>query len=236
MKNLFLFFAIWSTASLASAQVAAVIEAPDKALPGELVVLNSSKSKGDNHKWITPVGISTAQAGCDSINSQVFFATPRVGSYTFYLIVSDKTAAIDYAKHTVVIGDSASPPTPGPIQPVPQPGNPGDFAKLTQISRANSLALNDPKTRASLAASLKPVVSQLKSLCDSNQCPTLAAAQSRFIGTMEAVLLARPRGESRDANWEEVWRLPNAKFISDSKITSVAKGIEAYDAIVKGLE
>jgi hypothetical protein len=232
----FLTFAIWSFCSVAFAQVEAIIVAPDKALPGELVVLNSSKSKGDNHKWITPEGISTAQAGCTAIDSQVFFATPRAGSYTFYLIVSDKSASIDYAKHTVVIGDSASPPTPGPIQPVPQPGNPGDFAKLTQISRANSLALNDPKTRASLAASLKPVVAQLKSLCDANQCPTLAAAQSRFIGTMEAVLLARPRGESRDANWEEVWRLPNAKFISDSKITSVAKGIEAYDAIVKGLE
>jgi hypothetical protein len=217
----FLTFAIWSFCSVAFAQVEAIIVAPDKALPGELVVLNSSKSKGDNHRWITPEGISTAQAGCTAIDSQVFFATPRAGSYTFYLIVSDKTAAIDYAKHTVVIEGSSTP---------------GDFAKLTQISRANSLALNDPKTRASLLASLKPVVAQLKSLCDANQCPTLAAAQSRFIGTMEAVLLARPKGESRDANWEEVWRLPNAKFISDSKITSVAKGIEAYDAIVKGLE
>jgi hypothetical protein len=53
---------------------------------------------------------------------------------------------------------------------------------------------------------------------------------------MEAVLLARPRGPSRDANWEEVWRVPNARFISDANITSVTKGIEAYDAIVKGLE
>lgn len=229
----FLTFAIWSLCSVAFAQVEAIIVAPDKALPGELVVLNSSKSKGDNHKWITPEGISTAQAGCTSIDSQVFFATPRAGSYTFYLIVSDKTAAIDYAKHTVVVGDASLPKPDPDVPPVTQPG---DFAKLTQISRTNSLALNDPKTRASLLASLKPVVAQLKSLCDSNQCPTLAAAQSRFVGTMEAVLLARPRGESRDANWEEVWRLPNAKFISDSKITSVTTGIAAYDAIVKGLE
>jgi hypothetical protein len=232
MKPFLTLAAILSFCSVAFAQVEAIIVAPDKALPGELVVLNSSKSKGDNHKWITPEGISTAQAGCTAIDSQVFFATPRAGSYTFYLIVSDKTAAIDYAKHTVVIGDSAS-PKPDPELP---PTQPGDFAKLTQISRANSLALNDPKTRASLAASLKPVVAQLKALCESNQCPTLAAAQSRFVGTMEAVLLARPRGPSRDANWEEVWRVPNARFISDANITSVTKGIEAYDAIVKGLE
>jgi hypothetical protein len=233
MKPFLTLAAILSFCPVAFAQVEAIIVAPDKALPGELVVLNSSKSKGDNHKWITPEGISTAQAGCTAIDSQVFFATPRAGSYTFYLIVSDKTAAIDYAKHTVVIGDSASPkPEPEP-PPVTQPG---DFAKLTQISRANSLALNDPKTRASLAASLKPVVAQLKALCESNQCPTLAAAQSRFVGTMEAVLLARPRGPSRDANWEEVWRVPNARFISDANITNVTRGIEAYDAIVKGLE
>jgi hypothetical protein len=232
MKPFLTFAAILSFCSVAFAQVEAIIVAPDKALPGELVVLNSSKSKGDNHKWITPEGISTAQAGCTAIDSQVFFATPRAGSYTFYLIVSDKTAAIDYAKHTVVIGDSASPKP----EPEPPPTQPGDFAKLTQISRANSLALNDPKTRASLLASLKPVVAQLKALCESNQCPTLAAAQSRFVGTMEAVLLARLRGESRDANWEEVWRVPNARFISDANITSVTKGIEAYDAIVKGLE
>jgi hypothetical protein len=234
MKPFLTFAAILSFCSVAFAQVEAIIVAPDKALPGELVVLNSSKSKGDNHKWITPEGISTAQAGCTAIDSQVFFATPRAGSYTFYLIVSDKTAAIDYAKHTVVIEGSSIPVDPPP-KPDP-PTQPGDFAKLTQISRANSLALNDPKTRASLLASLKPVVAQLKALCESNQCPTLAAAQSRFVGTMEAVLLARPRGPSRDANWEEVWRLPNARFISDANITSVTKGIEAYDAIVKGLE
>lgn len=222
----------WLLCGSVFGQVEAVIDAPDKAMPGELVVLNSSKSKGDNHKWITPEGISTAQAGCDAISSQVFFATPRAGSYTFYLIVADKTAAIDYAKHTVVIGD--------PVAPQPPPDIPGDppaeFSKLTELSKANSQKLNDAATRVNLALSLKLTVSQMRSMCSNNQCPTLQGAQSLFVKSIESVLLSRPRGPSRDSNWEEVWRIPNARFIAEAKIATVAKYLDACDAIVKGLE
>jgi hypothetical protein len=223
----------WFLLSVACfAQVEAVIDAPSKALPGELVVLNSSKSKGDNHKWITPEGISTAQAGCTAIDSQVFFATPRAGSYTFYLIVSDKTAAIDYAKHTVVIGDSIS-PKPDPDVP---PSNPGEFTKLVELSRVNSLSLNDSATRAALVPALNKIVSDIRAMCDRNECPTLQGAQSAFVHSIESVLLARPRGPSRDANWEEVWRIPNARFINDAKLQTVSKYLEACDAITKGLQ
>jgi hypothetical protein len=213
-------------------QASAVIEGPSKALPGELVVLNSSKSVGDNHKWITPEGISTAQAGCTAIDSQIFFATPRPGSYTFYLIVSDKTATIDYAKHTVVVGDSV-PPKPDPDLP---PSNPGEFSKLLELSRINSLALNDPSTRAALATSLKKIVLDMRAMCDRNECPTLQGAQSAFVNSIESVLLSRPRGSSRDANWEEVWRLPNAKWIKDAKLQTVSKYLDACEALTKGLQ
>ena len=215
------------------AQVQAVIDAPSKALPGELVVLNSSKSKGDNHKWITPEGISTAQAGCTAIDSQVFFATPRAGSYTFYLIVSDKTAAIDYAKHTVVIGDSVLPKPDPDAPPVTQPS---EFAKLLELSRVNSLSLNDPATRAALANALKKIVLDMRAMCDRNECPTLQGAQSAFVHAIESVLLSRPRGSSRDANWEEVWRIPNAKWINDAKLQTVSKYLDACEAITKGLQ
>lgn len=228
--------AAWILLSVACfAQVEAVIDAPAKALPGELVVLNSSKSKGDNHKWITPEGISTAQAGCTAIDSQVFFATPKTGSYTFYLVVSDKSAAIDYARHTVVVGDVVNPPPVDP-KPTDPPSNPGEFARLLEISKTNSLKLNDTPTRSRLQSALSQVVAQMKVECANSQCPTLQNAQSRFVTTIELILLARPRGSSRDANWEEGWRLPNAKWISDAKLTSVAKYLEACDAIAKGLQ
>jgi hypothetical protein len=211
-------------------QVSAVIEGPEKALPGELVVLNSSKSVGDNHKWITPEGISTAQAGCTAIDSQIFFATPRPGSYTFLLIVTDKTAAIEYARHTVVIGNPIAPEPPPEL-----PTNPGDFAKLTQLSKENATRLNDSQTKAALAKSLRQVVNAMKIECTNMRCPTLQSAQSRFVKAIEDTLLQR-QGSSRNVNWEEGWRVPNAKYLATQTFTSSAKYLEACEAITKGLE
>jgi len=215
-------------------QASAVIEGPTKALPGELVVLNSSKSVGDNHKWITPEGISTAQAGCTAIDSQIFFATPRPGSYTFILVVSDKTAAIEFARHTVVIdGKPIDPPT-DPTDPVDPPPV-SDFAKLFELSKENSLKLNDAATRTALAVSLRRTVNAMKIECANNQCPTLQSAQSRFVKAIEDTLLQR-KGSSRNVNWEDGWRVPNAKFLATQQINSSAKYLEACDAITKGLE
>lgn len=209
-------------------QAEAKIDAPARAMPGELVVLSSTGSKGDALKWITPEGISTAQAGCTAIESQIFFATPRTGSYTFILVVADKTASIDYAKHTVVIGD--------PVAPQPPPEQPSEFGKLTDLSRTNSLKLNDSATRALLSAAIKNTVTALKAQCGSGACPGFPQASSAVISAIEAVLLARPRGPSRDANWDEVWRRPNAAWINANKIDTVPKYLDACLSIAKGLE
>jgi hypothetical protein len=150
--------------------------------------------------------------------------------------VSDKSAAIDYAKHTVVVGDAVNPPPVDPNPTDPPPVNPGEFARLLEISKTNSLKLNDTLTRSRLQSALSQVVAQMKDECANNQCPTLQSAQSRFVTTIEFVLLSRPRGSSRDANWEGEWRIPNAKWISDANLKTVAKYLEACDAIAKGLE
>jgi len=214
-------------------QASAVIEGPSKALPGELVVLNSSKSVGDNHKWITPEGISTAQAGCTAIDSQIFFATPRPGSYTFVLIVADKTAAIEYARHTVVIEGSVVDPPVLPVDPPTQPPV-GDFAKLTEQSKDNANRLSDAATKAALAKSLRQVTNAMKTECANMRCPTLQSAQSRFVKAIEDTLLQR-QGSSRNVNWEDGWRIPNAKFLESQQFTT-PKYLEACEAITKGLE
>jgi hypothetical protein len=198
-------------------QAAAVIEGPSKASPGELVVLNSWKSTGENYKWITPEGISTAQAGCTGIDSQIFFATPRPGSYTFLLIVTDKTAAIEYAKHTVVIGNPIAPEPPPEL-----PTDPGDFAKLTELSKDNANRLNDAATKTALAKSLRAVVDAMKAECTNMRCPTLQSAQSRFVKAIEDTLLQR-QGASRNVSWEDGWRVPNARFLATQTFTSSAK-------------
>ncbi len=228
-------------ASVCLGQTKAVIEGPDNALPGELVVLNSNASVGDSHKWIVPDGISTAQAGCDSIKSQVFFATPKVGKYTFILIVADKEANIEYDSHTVEI-KAVNAPDPPPVKPVDPPTtNPTDpvtpptqLQQLTKLSKDNSLRLNDEPTRKMLASSLQIVVDDINAKCAVQQCPTLAAAQRQVQSAIELVLLQR-RGASRDALWLDGWRVPNNQLIATMQIQSSKQYVAAVQAIVDGL-
>jgi hypothetical protein len=224
-----------------SSDLKAVIEGPDNALPGELVVLNSNASVGDSHKWIVPEGISTAQAGCDAIKSQVFFATPKVGKYTFILIVSDKQANIEYDSHTVEIKavNAPDPPPVKPVDPKPDPTDPvtppTQLQQLTKLSKDNSLRLNDGPTRKMLADSLQIVVDDINAKCAVMQCPTLSAAQKQVQSAIELVLLQR-RGSSRDALWIDGWRVPNNQLIANMQIQSSKQFSVAVQAIVDGLK
>jgi hypothetical protein len=228
-------------ASVCLGQTKAVIVGPDNALPGELVVLNSNQSIGDSHRWIVPEGISTAQAGCDAIKSQVFFATPKVGKYTFTLIVADKKAVIEFAQHTVEI-KAVNAPEPPPTKPVdPPPTNPTDpvtpptqLQQLTKLSKDNSLRLNDEPTRKMLADTLQAVVNDINAKCAALQCPTLPAAQKQVQSAIESVLLQR-RGASRDALWLNGWRIPNNQLMTSFKIESSKQYAATVQAIVDGL-
>jgi hypothetical protein len=227
--------------SIGLGQTKAVIEGPDNALPGELVVLNSNASVGDSHKWIVPEGISTAQAGCDAIKSQVFFATPKVGKYTFVLIVADKAANIEYDSHTVEIKavNAPDPPPVKPVDPKPDPTDPvtppTQLQQLTKLSKDNSLRLNDGPTRKMLADSLQIVVDDINAKCAVMQCPTLSAAQRQVQSAIELVLLQR-RGSSRDALWIDGWRVPNNQLIATMQIQSSKQFSVAVQAIVDGLK
>ena len=226
--------------SISLGQTKAVIEGPDNALPGELVVLNSNASVGDSHKWIVPEGISTAQAGCDAIKSQVFFATPKVGKYTFILIVADKEANIEYDSHTVEIKavNAPDPPPVKPVDPKPDPTDPitppTQLQQLTKLSKDNSLRLNDEPTRGMLASSLQIVVDDINAKCALQQCPTLAAAQRQVQSAIELALLQR-RGASRDALWVNGWRIPNNQLIATMQIQSSKQFAATVQAIVDGL-
>ena len=46
------------------AQPVAKITGPKESPPGEMVVLSSTGSTGDNLKWIKPEGLQTHQVGC----------------------------------------------------------------------------------------------------------------------------------------------------------------------------
>lgn len=216
MRSLLIVFLL---ASHGLAQTTAVIEGPSVVQPGELAVLNSSKSVGDNHKWIAPDNLSVAQAGCSAIDSQIFFATPRPGKYTFILIVTDKSANIEFAKHDVVVKDIAAPPSPPQVDE--------DFNLLRSLSKANSLKLNDEVTRKALHTALKNFLLNFPS--------TMSDAKLQFVKTIEDVLLDRQR-PNRNAEWSLVWRSPNNDFIKNANISDVKTYFQAVTAIVQGLE
>jgi hypothetical protein len=103
------------------------------------------------------------------------------------------------------------------------------------LSKENANRLNDAATKSALAKSLRQVVNTMKAECSNQRCPTLQAAQSRFVKAIEDTLLQR-QGSSRNVNWEDGWRIPNAKFLATQTFSSSAKYLEACEAITKGLE
>jgi hypothetical protein len=74
----------------------------------------------------------------------------------------------------------------------------------------------------------------MKIECAKNKCPTLQTAQARFVRAIEDTLLQR-KGSSRNINWEDGWRIPNARFLASMQLNT-AKYLEACEAITKGLE
>lgn len=217
------------------AQTTAIIDGPAMAMPGELVVLNSSRSVGDNHKWIAPDALSTAQAGCTGVSSQLFFATPRQGTYEFLLIVTDKQASIEVAKHIVVIKQLTAPEPPPTDPPKPPITPPSKFDALQDLSKTNSVRLSDSATRSALATNLRSAVNSLSKQCEAGTCPTVQGAQAIVQKTIEDTLLARAR-TSRNADWLNGWRVPNNQLMSQLGINTVALYLSAIDAITKGLE
>lgn len=95
----------------------AIVEGPDKAELGTLVVLNASESSAAAFLWIAD-GLSPDQYNVDSSGMQLYFAAPcEAGLYKFVLSVAlDNT--VDALIHTVVVGDAPDPPDP-PEPPEP---------------------------------------------------------------------------------------------------------------------
>lgn len=234
MKRLSLPIFIWVLiCGVVFAQPVAKIIGPAQVPPGELTALSSTGSVGDNLLWIRPEGLTTILAGCEIMDSQIFFSTIKEGSYEFILICTDKEARIAYARHTVVVGKPTAPPPvdPPPVDPPPGP-TPGKWAELVTLSKTNADAVNDSATRPKLKQSLTATLDGIKSRCVAGQCPGLAQAQQEVTAAMESVLLLRP---DRFTRWGEMWRVPNSQFIKQKGIQNVPDYLEAAKAFTAGL-
>ncbi len=214
--------------SLAVAQTSAKIVGPTEAPAGELVVLSSTGSVGDNLVWIKPDTLQTLSVGCSVIDTQIVFATVKPGRYEFVLIVADTKANIDYAKHVVTIKGSTAPPVDPPKDPPkdPPPANKWDDLKLASAENANKV--NDPTTRSRLKASIAAVILELEP-----NPPSLEVAKERVRKAIETTLLTRT-GQSMLADWVP-WRKGNQAQIDKLGLVDFADYLSAVKAIGAGL-
>lgn len=217
------------------AQPEAKIVGPKQAPAGELVVLSSTGSTGDNLVWVRPDSIQTVQAGCTLLDTQIFFSTTRPGNYEFWLIAADKEARISYARHTVeVTGSIVQPPpvNPDPEQPPEQP-NPAKWLKLQEASKANADKINDAATRSRLKSSIAATILSIDSKCDAGQCPTVSEAKTQALQAIEGVLLSRT-GASARIDWVP-WRKGNQAELDRLGLVDVRDYSAALKAIAAGL-
>lgn len=217
------------------AQPQAVIVGPTETPPGEMVVLSSKGSVGDNLEWIKPEGLQTLSVGCSLLDTQVVFATTKVGKYEFWLIVADKEAKISYKRHVVEVKGKSPPVDDPPIDEPddPVPPNPTKWSNLSTISKSGADKLNDNDTRSKLKSRVSATVMQLESLCAAGTCPTLDAAKDSVRKTIEAVLLTRV-GPSAQIDWT-LWRRGNQAEIDKLGLVDVKDYIAAVKAIYGGL-
>lgn len=216
-------------------QPVAKIVGPKESPAGEMVVLSSTGSTGDNLKWIKPDNLQTLQVGCTLLDTQVVFATSKVGTYKFVLIVADKEARIDYVEHAVTVGTPK--PTPGEPDPKPDPKpdqpSPGKWNDLQASSKAVADRLNDPTTRSKLKAGIAATILDIEGKCASGNCPTLQAAQGQVRMAIEAALLART-GASAQVDWVS-WRKSNQDELNRLGLVDLKDYLAAVKAMGSGL-
>lgn len=223
------------------ADVAAVIDGPKLASPGDLVVLDGSQSVGDGHRWVIPDGLQTL--ACGNVGpGQLAFASGKAGAYTFGLIVADKEASIDYVTHTVTIAGSL--PTPEPVpDPVPdqpeEPEQPGPtpvpgLEQLEKLSAERSAALADPETAKGLAEIIRNTDRAIEQMCAGGQCPGLSATKAMMVAAIEQRLAAR-RGASLQVNWLDGWRVPVNEAINRLNAADVPTYRAMMRAVAAGL-
>ena len=205
----------------------AVLIGPVTASPGDLIVLDASKSIGvTKYSW-SPAGHSGGFLEVDD-GERIVMAYGSPGRYTFVLacagIVGD-TLQLDQLVHTIVVGKPAPPkPAPGPVPPVP----PSRFG-LTEVARKIAVEVNNPEGAAILANNYDAISSAIS-----------AGAYRVVDEAFEAV--AEKNRESLSAEQKNIWsnfavQLPEKfKELFEQKVVHTLPQLaEAFLEVAKGL-
>lgn len=176
--------------------VKAVIKGPSQVLAGTLLFLSSENSSGDNSKWLIPQELEQSSAVC---GSNIFFAIPKPGQYSFGLVVANKAAEIDVTYHKVMV-TSLNGGQPPPEEPQPPTEPDQSFDILIKKSKEAVMILSDPTTANALKTVLVKIIndSGTKSLEELRK-ETVKATQETF--------LAR-KGDSLKKDWGKIWAEP----------------------------
>lgn len=203
------------------ADVKAIIEGPTKANTGDLVVLTTKGSVGDNFVWIMPETLQVLT--CDA-DQQIGFASGRPGVFKFTLIAADKEASIDYITHTVTIGSPPEEPGHPPVTPAP------DLSKITEVSK--NTAPSDPEIAKKIKEYVEQTVTNIDAMCSIGNCPPLTTAQATYQRAIGNALGTRPRGDQTD--WI-TWRKAVEAVILEYEIETVEQLKYVMQAVIKGL-
>ncbi len=202
----------------------AAIKGPTEVLAGTLLFLSSEDAVGDNKVWLISDELKASSATC---GSNIFFAIPRPGKYTFGLIVANREAQIDYVYHTVTVLSPSGPTNPGPVDPPPtDPQPPTSLQEITRLSREGATKLADPTTATALSTALTGILPSLSS--------SLPEAKRQVATAIETTLLFRSPA-SRTKDWLNQWRLPVASAIDKSPPRNVDEYRAMVSAIISGL-
>lgn len=196
--------------SSCAAEVLAIIKAPTQVNIGDLVVLDSSDSLGDNQKWVID---PRAEGRYLELEKRIVFAIGTPGVYSFQLIVADTYAAIDQTKHDVTVGTPTDTPPVDP--PTPPPAPPADTSVLDAVKAATK-AVNDPQTASALRQALISLPEK-----------TPGAVQIKIA---EVLLTRSPTSQKVD--WLGLWRKP----VNDALDKAQMPYDKAIEQIIKGLE
>lgn len=158
-----LFLAI---SSPAFAQAKAVISGPEKANPGDLVILSADESYADDLHWVLVNSDKTFLPVED--DRKCVFASGQPGRYIFVLAASKASesvgSTVDLAKHCVQIGEPAPPPPPEPPSP-PEPPPAPDLTGIAKTAYEAVAAIEaTPEEIAAVSRNLKTIAGKAAGL------------------------------------------------------------------------
>lgn len=194
-----------------SPPIVAVIEAPDKVSIGDLVILDGSKSTGDNHLWVVDPRVTGRFLELDD---RIVFAIGTPGTYSFQLIVADKEANISQTKKNITVGGTVPPPPidPGPNPPT-DPPPPVTDQSVFKATKAATDYMNDSVT----AKELHNAISAL----------SVKTPETVQVATGEVFF----KRKDQSKNWLTNWRVPINMAIERSGLPYP----QAIDQVLKGL-